>query len=183
MAPAGAGELEAAACDPLDLLGPVLHRVVHGPVVADAALAVVEAADELAHDQEVDALAARRTEVGVDVELAAQADEALLGPNVGAVELGSADRAHEHGVGATTGRQRLGRQRIAGLADRRAAEEVLLELEVERELLQHAGGGRGDLGADAVAGEEDDLHSGAFVTAPSEADETSAAYFANTPRV
>ncbi len=54
MAPAGAGELEAAAGDPLDLLGPVLHRVVRGPVVADAALSVVEAADEFAHDQQVE---------------------------------------------------------------------------------------------------------------------------------
>ncbi len=112
VAAAGAGELEAAACDPLDLLGPVLHRVVDGSVVADAALAVVEAADELAHDEEVDALAARRTQVRVDVELAAQADEALLGPHVGAVELGSADRPHEHGVGAH-GRPRASRPAAA----------------------------------------------------------------------
>jgi hypothetical protein len=37
------------------------------------------------------------------------------------------------------------------------------------------------LGADSVAGETDDRHGGAFVTAPSEAEETSAAYLAKTP--
>jgi hypothetical protein len=67
--------------------------------------------------------------------------------------------------------------------DRGAAEEVLLDLEVERELGQHAGRRRGDLGPDPVAGKKDDSHSGAVVTAPSEAEETSAAYFAKTPRV
>ncbi len=183
MAAARAGELEAAARDPLDLLGPVLHRVVDGSVFADAALAVVEAADKLADDEEVDALAARRAQVRVDVQRAAQPDEALLGPHLGAVELGSADRAHEHGVGLAAGCERLGRQRLPGLADRGAAEKVFLDLEVERQLRQHAGRGRGDLGADPVAGEEDDLHSGAVVTAPSDAEETSAAYLAKTPRV
>ena len=69
VAAARAGELEAAARDALDLLGPVLHRVVDGAVVADAALAVVEAADQLADDEQVDALAARRAQVRVDVEL------------------------------------------------------------------------------------------------------------------
>ena len=59
---------------------------------------------------------------------------------------------------------------------------VFLELEVEWQLRQHAGRGRGDLGTDPVAGEEDDPHSGAVVTAPSDAD-TSAAYLAKTPRV
>ena len=56
-------------------------------VLAQAARAEVEAADELAHDQQVDAVRARRPQVRVDVELAAQADQALLGPHVGAVEL------------------------------------------------------------------------------------------------
>ncbi len=62
-----------------------------------------------------------------------------------------------------------------------AAEEVLLELELERQLAENTLGGRAHLGADAVAGKERDLHSGARVTAPSEAEETSAAYLAKTP--
>ncbi len=48
------GELEASARDSLDLARVVLARVEDGAVVADAARAEVEAADELAHDDEVD---------------------------------------------------------------------------------------------------------------------------------
>jgi hypothetical protein len=66
-----AGDLEAPARDPLDLVGAVLHRVVDRPVLTDAALAVVEPADELAHDDQVDAVAACRAQVRVDIELAA----------------------------------------------------------------------------------------------------------------
>ena len=84
-----ARELEAAPRDALDLVGPVLHRVEDGAVVADAAGAVVEAADQLADDEQVDAVAAGGAEVRVDVELAAQPDEALLGPDGCAVELGA----------------------------------------------------------------------------------------------
>ena len=51
---ARAGELEAAPRDPLDLARVVLARVEDGAVVAHAARAEVEAADELAHDEEVD---------------------------------------------------------------------------------------------------------------------------------
>ena len=57
-------------------LGWYSQRVEDGAVVARAARAVVEAADELAHDQQVDPVAERRAEVRVDVELAAQADQA-----------------------------------------------------------------------------------------------------------
>ena len=53
--PRAAGELERAARDALDLARVVLARVEDGAVVAHAARAVVEAADELAHDQQVDA--------------------------------------------------------------------------------------------------------------------------------
>ena len=183
MASPGACELEAAPRDPLDLVRPVLHRVEDGAVVADAAGAVVEAADELADDEKVDAVAARRPQVRVDVELAAQADEALLGPHGPAVELGCADRAHEDGVGLPGGRQRLRWEGIAGRMDRGAAEEMLLQLEIERELGQDAGRCGRDLRPDPVAGKEDDPHRWARVTAPSEAEETSAAYLASTPFV
>ena len=65
--------------------------------------------------------------------------------------------------------------------DGRSAEDVVLQLEVERQLAQNPGRGGGDLRPDAVAGEKRDSHSGELVTAPSEADETSAAYLAKTP--
>ena len=54
---AAARELERAPGDPLDLVGVVLARVEDRAVVAHAARAEVESADELADDQEVDALA------------------------------------------------------------------------------------------------------------------------------
>ena len=65
--------------------------------------------------------------------------------------------------------------------DGRAAEEVLLHVEAERQLAQNPSRGGGDLRPDAVAGEKRDFHSGELVTAPSEADETRAAYLAKTP--
>ena len=52
-----AGELERPPRDPLDLGRVVLARVEDRAVVADAARAVVEAADQLAHDQQVDPVA------------------------------------------------------------------------------------------------------------------------------
>jgi hypothetical protein len=176
-------DLEAAPGDPLDLFRAVLHRVEDGAVGPRSPLAVVEAADELPHDDEVDAVGACRAEVRVDVELPAEADQPVLGPHLRAVELRRADRPHEDRVGGPAGGERLGRERVAGLPDRRSAEAVLFELEPEGQLPQHAGGDRANLDPDPVAGEEDDPHGDALVTAPSEADDTSAAYFANTPVV
>ena len=58
-------------------------------------------------------LAARRAEVRVDVELAAKADQALLGAHGRAVELGQPDGAEQDGVGDPARRERLRRQRVA----------------------------------------------------------------------
>jgi hypothetical protein len=183
VAPAPPRQLEAAARDALDLVRPVLHGVEDGPVVADAPGAEVEAAHELSDDEQVDPFAACGAEVRVDVELAAKSEQTLLGPDCGAVEARVADRAEEDGVGGLGGGEGLGGQRVAGGVDRRPAEGVLLQLQVERKLAQDARGGRRHLRADAVAGKERDPHRGALVTAPSEADETSAAYLAKTPCV
>ena len=183
MAAPGPRELEPPARDPLDLVGPVLHRVEHRAVLANPAGAEVEAADQLPDDEQVDPLAARGPEVRVDVELAAKAQEPLLGTHLGPVEARIADSAHEHRVGVAGRGERFGRQRVAGLEDRGAAEQVLLELEVERQLAEDPCRCGGHLGPDAVSGKDGDLHRRAVVTAPSEADETSAAYLANTPVV
>ena len=51
------------------------------------------------------------------------------------------------------------------------------------ELREDAGGRGRDLRPDPVAGEEGDPHCSPRVTAPSEAEETSAAYLASTPFV
>ena len=66
----GPRQLERAPHDPLDLDGWYSQRVEDGAVVRDAARAVVEAADELAHDQQVDRPRRGRAQVRVHVELA-----------------------------------------------------------------------------------------------------------------
>ena len=96
----------AAPRDPLDRVRRVLARVVGGAVGAPAARAVVEAADELADDQQVDAGAGGGTQVRVDVERAPEGDQALLRPHRSALELREADRAEHDGVGAPAGGER-----------------------------------------------------------------------------
>src|SRR5207253_2979068 len=111
---ARARQREGAAGDPLDLARVVLAGVEDGAVLADAAGAVVEAGDELAHDYEVDAVAERGPEVLVERELAAQVDQALLGPDRAAFPARAADRAEEHRVLLAAGGERLRRKRAAG---------------------------------------------------------------------
>ena len=98
----------------------------------------------------------RRAQVRVDVELPADADQARLGPHRAAVPLRAADRAEQHRVGRAAGRERLRGQRVADRVDRRAAEELLLDLDVERQRLEHAHGLGHHLGPDPVAGQADD---------------------------
>src|SRR5947209_6238369 len=74
-------EVEPAACDPFDLCRRVLAGVEGAAVLAPAAGAEVEAADELAHDEQVDPAVAGGAQVRVDVELAAKPEEPLLGPD------------------------------------------------------------------------------------------------------
>src|SRR5207245_7372824 len=86
-------ELEAAPDDALDLRRVILERVEDCAVIAHAARAEVQAADQLAHDHEIDVTLRRRAQVRVDVELLAQAEQPRLGPDTAAVPLRAADRA------------------------------------------------------------------------------------------
>ncbi len=144
-----AGELEADARDPLDLALGVDAGVVRG-VAVEAAVAEVDAAGQLAHDQQVGALdplaleRARveqrragpdRAQVGEQPEALAQAEQPLLGARparVGGVPLGAADGGQQHGVGAPAGVEHLVGQRRAVRVDRGAADQPLVELEVAR---------------------------------------------------
>ena len=158
-----ARELEGPQGDPLDLGRVVLAGVEDGPVRKGPPAPVVEAADELADDEDVDPVRQRGAQVRVHVQRAAELDEPLLRPDLLPVELRRADRAEEDRVGGTRSLERALRQRRPMLADRGAAERQRLELERERR--QHALGARHHLGADPVAGKEDDLHA-SDVTAP-----------------
>ena len=145
------GELERAPGDPLDRVRRVLAGVEGRAVGPPAAGAVVETADELADDQEVDAGAGRRTKVRVDVESAAERDQALLRPYRRALELGEADRAEDDGVGALARCERPLRQRRALLEDRPSAEAVLLDFELERKRAEDVDRDRRHLRADSVS--------------------------------
>ena len=127
----------------------------------------VEIFGVLAHHDEVDALEparnarqrARRTEVGVELELLAELDvdrlEALPhGCRDRSLEgdLGAADRV-EHGVG----------QRLAAERHRFGAGEVAVPVELRAGGFEDAHGRRGDLGADAVAREQGDGTHGSHV--------------------
>ena len=140
----------------------VLAGVEDGAVLAHAACPVVEATDELAHDQQVDALRARGAQVGVDTELGSQPQQSLLGANVGCVELGVADRAFEDSVGREAGCEGRVGKRVPARPDRRGAERVFLEGEVRRELGEHPPRGGGELGPDAVTEQEDDRHGSCY---------------------
>src|SRR5207253_9575040 len=115
-------------------------------------------ADGVADGRQIDPVGARRPQVRVDAELVAQPQQSLLRPYVARVELGIADRALEDGVGLAAGGEGLFGKRIAGCPDRSRAEEVLLDLDVRRQLGERPSRGVGDLRPDAVAGEEDDAH-------------------------
>ena len=110
----------------------VLARVEGRAVLAPSLLAVVEAAGELADDEDVDALGTNRPEVREDAELLAEAKQALLGADGGSLELRRADGGEKHRVGDAARGERLGRQRVARLRIR-SAEGTLLEIERERQ--------------------------------------------------
>ena len=118
--------------------------------------AEVEPSDELTDHEEVDVALEGGAQVRVDVELGAQLEHPLLRTDLGRVELRIADRRLQDRIGVTAGRERLLRERRARRPDRRSAEEVLLELEIGRELAQRALGHRHHLGPDAVAGQAHD---------------------------
>ena len=97
----------------------------------------------------------RGTEIGVDAELLADAEETLLGAHGPALELGQTDRGEQHGVALPARRERLVRQRRPLGEDRVPAEGVLGVLDPER--IEHADRLGGDLGPDPVAGKDGDV--------------------------
>ena len=127
-----------------DAVGAEVARVVVGARL----LAEVDAAGELADDEQVgalDALAlerarvverrerADRAQVREEAQALAQAEQALLGPRrvgVGGVPLRAADGGEQDGVGRRAGGEHLVGERGAVRVDRGAAEEVLLEGDV-----------------------------------------------------
>ena len=170
---AAAGGLEGGAGDALDFGGVVLAGVEGGVAVA-AGLAEVDAAGELADDQQVgagDALLAQRAgahqrraradraQVGVEAHPLAEAEQALLGARVvgvGRVPFGTADRAEQDRVGGLAGVQHLVGEGDAVGVDRAAAHEALVVVELAQGVEDLAGGGD-DLGADPVTGQDDDV--------------------------
>ncbi len=151
-----ARELERAPRDALDRLGRVLARVERRAVRTPAAGAVVEAADELADDQQVDARPGGGTQVRVDVERPAERDQALLRPHRRAFELRQADRAEDDRVGRLARSQRPSGSGVALREDRAAAEAVLLDLDLERERAEDVDRDRRHLGPDSVSGQAGD---------------------------
>ena len=138
--------------DALDLARVVLARVEHRAVLAYTLRAEVEAAHELAHDDEVDGALFCWAEVRIHVELRAEPQHSLLRAHVGGVELGVADRRLEHrGGGAARLEGRVG-EGVASRSDRGRSEQVVLELEIRGELAQHPLRGSHHFGADAVPG-------------------------------
>jgi hypothetical protein len=157
----------------LDFRRRVLAGVV-GDVAVAAAVAEVDAAGQLADDQQVgagDPLFAQwagadqrragphRAQVGVEAHPLAQTQQALLGARrvrVGRVPLRSTDGTEQNRVGCLAGGQHLVGEGDAVSVDRAAAEQVLAELELAQGFEQPLRGGD-DLGADPVAGEDDYL--------------------------
>ena len=111
----------------------------------------------------------RRTQIGKQLEPAAQTDDPHLGAIVErlVVILRAADRAKQHRIGF----ERLGHgllgQRLAMHIDRGAAHQPVRNLEAQAALLlepgEHAQGFAHDLGANAVTGEDEEFlgHAGA----------------------
>ena len=148
--------------------GRVLAGVV-GDVAVAAGVAEVDAAGQLADDEQVGAgdplLAQRagadqgragphRAQVGVEAHSLAQAEQALLGARrvgVGGVPFRAADGAEQDRVGGLAGVEDLVGEGGAVRVDRAAAHQALVVGELAEGVEQLAGGGD-DLGADPVAG-------------------------------
>ena len=134
----------------------VLERVEDGAVVANAARAVVEAADELAHDQQVDPVGDRRAQVREDVELAADADSPASGRTGEPSHFGPPTAPSSTASAARQAASVSGGQRVADRVDRGAAERVLLDVDLERQRLSTCTAYGHHLGPDPVAGQADD---------------------------
>src|SRR5215467_3967935 len=177
------GHVEGDAGHPLDFPRGVGHGV-DGPRAAVCELlpaprlAEVEATRELSDDHDVGVLhhlalewrgvhqhgeAGCRPQVGEEIELLAQAEEATLGPLLlgQVVPLGPAHRAEQDGVAPRAEGEGGGRERLAGGVDGSAADDGGLELEGDASRASHyleylARLGRHFL-SDAVSSQDRDL--------------------------
>ena len=178
-----AREIEGDAADALDLVGVVDLRVDAALLaVAEVAdflgLAEIDAAGQFADDDDVEALdhlrlqrrgagergiADRRADVGVEREILAQAQQARLRPHlIGHVgPFRAADRRQQHRVGGLRARHVGVADRLAMRVEGAAADQPLFSLEACAALFVEEGDhllrfGH-HLGADAVAGEQENL--------------------------
>ncbi len=151
--------LEADVGDALDLVRVVDHRVDGALAGRDAlralGIAEIDAAGQLAHDEDVEAagdqfrldrrgvheagITAGRAQVGVEAEMLAQRQQCgafrlLVGRQV--LPLGAADGAEENRLRVTAALQRVLGQRVAELVDGGAADGVFLRLDVEAKFLR-----------------------------------------------
>ncbi len=176
-------EIEGDACDALDFARRIDRRI-NGALLAilkrDNLLGLTEvrAARQLAQNEDVQSLdqlalearrfgerrvANRRTQVGEEIELLPQPEQARLGADLvgDLVPLRSADRAEDDGIGGLgLGEDFLG-QRRAVLVDRAPAAERLLGPDLGLALLgekrdETIDFGH-DLGANAVAGKQEQI--------------------------
>ena len=179
---AEAGGLEAGVGDAGDLVLGVAHGVdADASAVLDvdaAGLAEIEVPVQFAEDEHVDAfddLGAQGggadelgedeggAEVGEEGEFLAELQQAGAGAEAAVVDLvrGAADRAEQDGVGVSgEGKGRL-REGGSGRVDAGLADGSLGHLHVEPvagDGAEHLDGLRGHFGADAVAGQDCDLH-------------------------
>ncbi len=158
-------------------------RVVHGieaetfaiPDFDAARLAEVDVAGQFAHDENIEAghhfgferrgigkfgIKNRRTQVGEQAEILADAQQAAFGPQLARVivPLRTTDSAEQHGIGLLGKLLRRRWKRIFRRVDGTAAELRLFHLEFQIERLEHAHRLGGNFRADAIAGKNANLH-------------------------
>jgi hypothetical protein len=172
-----------------DLRARIAQRVPCGPadVVEPARLGEVQAAEQLAHDQDIGTANARgsdradvrqrvvagdRTQVGEPAERLAERQESGLGPRDRGkmLERRMPDGAEQHRIGVQAGVARSWRQRHAHRTDGLGANRMLLEADVDpagpSDSLEDAHGLARDLGSDAVTGQHRDAEARHRVTTP-----------------
>ena len=183
---AKARKLEGDSGDALDLVGLVDLRV-DGALLAVTKildllrLAEIDAAGQLAHDHDVEAVDAvalqrggvgerrvadRRAEIGEELEILAQAQQACFGALLvrHTVPFGTADGAEHHGIGLKRAPHGLIGNRLAMGIVGAAADEVGLGLDASVTTRIDPGDDALDLGhhfgADAVAGKKQEFVNG-----------------------
>ena len=168
-------QIEGVARHALDLFDRVAAGI-HAGLCGELLGTEVQATGELADDDHVEAVNelgaegrdellrphADRADVGERLEFRTQREETLFGTDLAGVPLRAANGAFQHGISVGQRLTRLGGERIPMRVDGVAAEGVLGALSGEAVGLA---GGREDgqrdargLWADAVAGEDCDLH-------------------------